>query len=103
MVDYIKRDDVLDIVATMVTHRKSVADVYDVLEELPVADVVEQKHGKWIPVEEETGVEAFGFKEKAVVYFRCSICDKEVDVSEGNFKYCPNCGVRMDGEDADCC
>jgi hypothetical protein len=106
MANYINRDDIIkwiDDSLEMCGDRYSV-DQENMMELfrtvvndcLPFADVVERKHGKWIPVEEETGVEAFGFKEKAVVYFRCSICDKEVDVSEGNFKYCHNCGAMME-------
>lgn len=26
---------------------------------------------------------------------KCSLCKFEIDVSESNYKYCPNCGARM--------
>ena len=59
------------------------------------ADVVERKTGKWIPIKEETGVEAFGFKENTVIAFFCSNCEEDVDVSEGDFNFCPHCGAKM--------
>lgn len=59
----------------------------------------ERKKGEWIAIEEETGVEAFGFKEKTVCGFQCSACGNEVDVTEGNFNFCPNCGAKMRGVD----
>ncbi len=53
-------------------------------------------HGHWIPIKCETGIEAFGVKEMNVEGFKCSICDEDIDVSEGHFRYCPNCGAKMD-------
>lgn len=67
------------------------------IEALPAAQP-ERKTGKWIEVEDYTGVEAFGFKEKTVVGFKCSECSFEVDVSERNFRFCPGCGADMRGE-----
>ena len=55
----------------------------------PAADVVEVRHGEWIPVEGD-------------VIWKCSICDAEISTSwdyenEDMFKYCPCCGAKMDG------
>lgn len=71
----------------------------DVLDEIPTADVVEVKHGKWIDKE--------GDDEGACSQCRFNILDI-VDSCWGMFsdkfdpyedaKYCPNCGARMDGE-----
>lgn len=66
-----------------------------------IKELTDRNVGKWIPVKEETGVEAFGFKEMAVDAFCCSACGKEVDVSEGDFKFCPHCGAKMSGDDDD--
>lgn len=30
--------------------------------------------------------------------FECSICGEVIDISQGDYKYCPNCGARMKGE-----
>ena len=59
----------------------------------------EQKEqiGKWIPIESSAGVEAFGVKEMAVTYVRCSVCGSEEDVSFTGYKYCPRCGAKMEG------
>jgi rubrerythrin len=62
---------------------------------IPAADVRPVVHGKWIEQEEWTGVEAFGIKEMVVGSWKCSVCGFLVDVSEGDFHYCPNCGADM--------
>lgn len=64
-----------------------------------IEELTDRNVGKWIPVKEETGVEAFGFKEMTVNAFCCSACGKEVDVSEGDFNFCPFCGSKMIGGD----
>lgn len=60
----------------------------------PAADVVEVKHGNWI-------IDEHGH----VCYVTCSICEKEYACHYGmlklqNFSYCPNCGSKMDQEEA---
>lgn len=50
------------------------------------ADVQPVKHGKWIGVDYDT-------------YFECSECKHMTDWQ--NYKYCPYCGTRMDGEQND--
>lgn len=66
--------------------------------DFPAADVAEVKHGKWKIIKYPTGVEAFGYKEMTVQSLMCSNCSYEIDVSEGYFEYCPNCGSFMDLE-----
>lgn len=66
------------------------------IEALPAADVRPVARGKWKRVVDFTGVEAFGFKETVVVGWGCNVCGYEVDVSEGSFNFCPNCGARME-------
>ena len=60
------------------------ASVKRVLMQAPTADVVEVKHGKWKKVYE--------------IYPRyvCTSC-KHLYNNKG-YKYCPNCGAKMDGE-----
>ena len=62
---------------------------------LPAADVREVKRGKWKRVVDFTGVEAFGYKETMIVGYGCNVCGYEVDVSEGDYNFCPNCGADM--------
>ena len=96
--EYIEREAFKAEIRRLSTHYLNEWDTLGVLaaaDRIHAADVRPVVRAKWIPVEEETGVEAFGFKEKTVVAFRCSTCDKEVDVSEGNFNFCPCCGADM--------
>lgn len=46
------------------------------------------KKGKWIF--------RGSYDEEGTLY--CSNCKKEIDVSEGYFKWCTNCGAKMDEE-----
>ena len=64
----------------------------------PYADVAPVKHGHWIENHVSTGVKAFGCKEMMLAGFKCSVCGENVDVSEGDYRYCPHCGTKMDGE-----
>lgn len=64
-------------------------DVRYVLEDLPSADVEPVKHGRW-------EYRNFGG-------WHCSLCDEQAPFwcmasTQNLSKYCPNCGVRMDGE-----
>ena len=73
--------------------------IRDRLEALPTVDVVPVRHGRWITHHEKVALlngEAFGG-----VY--CSECGykthNKLHVILGcPFKYCPNCGARMDGK-----
>lgn len=57
------------------------------INEIPAADVVEVKHGKW-EVRTVRGV--------AVLY--CSACGSSTDVIY-EYMFCPNCGAKMDLEE----
>ena len=48
-----------------------------------------RKKGKWIF--------SGSYDEVGMLY--CSCCKHEIDVSDGYFKYCPNCGARMDEDE----
>lgn len=60
------------------------------LREIPAADVVEVKHGRWI------------YSERHAFSEECSVCGGDVRWDYNgdlhHYKYCPNCGARMDGE-----
>ena len=53
----------------------------------PAADVVEVRHGEW----KKCG-------SKAPDYSRCSCCNTVFGVIVDDYKYCPHCGAKMDGE-----
>lgn len=60
------------------------------------ADVVEDKHGRWEIKTDDYDCE----------YMMCSCCKNEfypfdADTVDTTPNYCPNCGAKMDGGDAD--
>ena len=58
----------------------------------PAADPVE--HGKWI------GTQWDGYADGNPVYdeWECSVCGYVFAGNEAIWRYCPNCGAKMDGE-----
>ena len=68
------------------------------IRELPVADVAEVVHGEWLRADDDWN---------SLTTFQCSLCSEEWcfetddDVSLLNYKYCPNCGAKMDGGNDD--
>lgn len=55
------------------------------IDELPSADAVEIRHGRWI--DKSGGIEG--------AWNCCSVCgEKAIDL----YDFCPNCGARMEGE-----
>jgi len=59
---------------------------------LPYFNPQEPKTGHWIEVIDE--IDSFGNK---TWHHKCSICGNE-DSGWGDYKYCPNCGARMESE-----
>lgn len=59
----------------------------NVLDEVPAADVVEVKHGRWIN-ERWEGLSSFSAE--------CGLCGKRT-LAYFHYSYCPNCGAKMDG------
>ena len=81
----------------------AIGDVYALkneIDEIPTADVQEVKHGKW-----EQQTEPLRWRD--VDCAECSICGEsyilneymDIDDIRYRWKYCPNCGARMDGKD----
>ena len=66
--------------------KKSIVVTVEDIENLHAADVVEQKHGKWMKTVGENG---------ATSACRCSLCGFE-DNRYMIFNYCPNCGALME-------
>lgn len=68
---------------------------------IPAADVVEVRHGRWVHGR-EVGRDYLGDCLVGIFYDRwtCSECGYVVDDHEYfgiNYKFCPNCGAKMDG------
>lgn len=77
----------------------------EIIANAPTADVVEVRHGGWIVTDADDGMceDYAGFIE-----FKCSECGFSAGFENGQYdwfygdpipwKYCPNCGAKMDGE-----
>ena len=67
---------------------------------IPAADVVEVRHGKWLKTEEPMGWHDVDCIECSACHGSWVIADDVSfeDYVEG-WKYCPNCGAKMDGKD----
>lgn len=64
-------------------------EIEDVLEDVEPADVVQVRHGKWLPTNDDNKK-------------RCNKCDTVVLIAMypmGGANYCPNCGAKMDREE----
>ena len=93
MSDYIKREDVENMLADadLIFDGEYLGYCRDdiLIDKIPAADVTPVKHGKWIG--------------GTFNYFRyCSECNKAehyINILNGQRKYCPNCGARMDLEE----
>lgn len=96
MTEYIERDKLLyefrEIMPDIGVNELA-DELYNVALNLPAADVEEVKHGKWIEY-------------PRAHYFKCSECKETVPYKKAvlirgkrKYKYCPNCGAKMDLED----
>lgn len=74
-----------------VTEANATRYFLNLIDEMSTSDVVEVKHGYWIPIDIEQ--EFFGCIDEATIY-KCSLCGRYEDKQE---PYC-NCGARMDGD-----
>lgn len=70
-----------------------IMEAQDLLYEIPAADVAPVRHGRWEPRKDVPG------------FVNCSVChDCNIydDWADGKkWKYCPNCGAKMDLEGGD--
>ena len=62
------------------------------IQQAPIADMMEVKHGQWLKYITDELHEVWCDK--------CSICGFELDdlITAEGYNYCPNCGAKMDGE-----
>lgn len=89
---YIDVDKLQETICRAVTNPAIKGRFNALINEQPLADVKEVKHGKWIEKEEDLGYDVY----------QCSVCKEEYCLETGspqenNYDYCPNCGARMDG------
>ena len=94
MAEYISRKSAINEFKT-----NGVLFVYDVdcckaiisrLEQIPAADVRENRKGQWIVEKIDDSI--LGTWES----FKCSRCNyKYIDLNQKQYNYCPNCGTKM--------
>ena len=91
MSEYIKREDVEKMLedAQLISNGEYVGYCTEdiSINEIPAADVVEVKHGKW---------EVRTVRGEAELY--CSVCGNSPNVIY-EYEFCPFCGAKMDLED----
>ena len=70
---------------------------FDVVDDLPAADVQEVRHGRWITSEIATNC---GLTSGSCCHSEYYIGELQNLEGDNDFvMYCPNCGARMDGEE----
>lgn len=94
MAEYIERIDAIKAVNKQNAFTMTRVALIDSLNSIPAADVATVVHGRWV-FETATA--------NTLSRIKCDICgwwtlDPSVDNS---YKYCPNCGAKMDGGDND--
>ena len=97
MAEYIEREVAKDVMALIVLEAIAHPDTYTcgeakrAIESIPPADVQPVMHGKWIDGEIDGIVGGFEYR-----FQDCSNCGYSHSFPL-HYKYCPNCGARMDG------
>ena len=86
--EYIKKEDALKAVDDIVCDADDAERTCDRIIDLPSADVAPVRRGRWECGEENS--------------WWCSVCDEEFYLEDGTpqengYRFCPNCGARMDG------
>ena len=80
-----------------VSESEVINDFEKVIDAVPTTDVIPIRHGHWIAEENWTPDD---------YYYTCSICREDFYMivgtpSDNNYKYCPNCGAKMDGNEVE--
>lgn len=77
-------------------------NIVQLMKDAPEADVVEVRHGRWIKHKPDSeyikGLHQLGIAKgmgENSIYWTCSECEHWGVL---HYKYCPNCGARMDGD-----
>lgn len=68
------------------------AEMWDEFEDVERVDAVPVRHGRW-----EMKSDPYGFFDEIPVCSECGCTTKLREV----YKFCPNCGARMDGKDGE--
>ena len=98
MTDYIKREDAIKAIEREAYRHDYLDHIIEIVDGVPSADVAPVKHGRWIE---------YGDNKDGTHNICCSVCDGFFK-SKGNanscytrnkYRYCHNCGARMDGDE----
>lgn len=102
MAEYIEREAAKDAVCTAIFHDGIRDALKSCLEDVPAADVVPVRHGRWVTKKDACGRD----------YTICSACETEIQwrdrrgvilrVDMQTAPYCPNCGADMRISSANC-
>lgn len=97
MDDYIRREAAKAQIRKAYTRIEDRVAINCVINDVPAADVAPVRHGRWIEAEQPCG-----WCEE--VCAECSVCGEDFVLGEYSmadlkslFRYCPNCGAKMDG------
>lgn len=85
MAEYIDLETALREAESRIMWGASSTAVYESIRDATAADVAPVRHGRWMAYS-DCGVT------------RCSVCDWSIEECV-DYKYCPNCGARMDGDE----
>lgn len=83
MAEYIEREKVLSKAAPLAGCFSNMISAYDVIM-IPAADVAPVRHGRWL---------CGDYYDIGDV---CSECDWDSQMTHPSYRYCPNCGAKMD-------
>lgn len=86
MTEYIEREKVLSKAVPLAGCFSNMISAYDVIM-LPAADVAPVRHGQWL---------CGDYYDIGDV---CSECDWDSQMTHPSYRYCPNCGAKMDKEE----
>lgn len=101
--DYIKRSDANKALyewCTIPVNRSK--SCFKIINDIPAADVEPIRHAQWIPGKEIART-MLGNDTLAVEYsdFHCSSCKRRYKEYVLIYRYCPNCGAKMNKEEDD--
>lgn len=99
MAEYIEREAAILVVKGQSSLTMTRSGLIDSISKLPAADVVPVVHARWKEMHYEGGIL------DGTNFDRCSVCGYERVFDDPAFKtvfkYCPNCGAKMDGGNSD--